>query len=62
MTITANEVNDPPALPVSDRSVEDGATLSITVNATDPEGDAITYSLGAGASSGASIGPATVVN
>ncbi|MCA9206365.1 MAG: putative Ig domain-containing protein, partial [Planctomycetales bacterium] len=41
LTITANEVNDPPALPViSDRSVEDGAPLSFAVVATDPEGDA----------------------
>ncbi|MGD8787497.1 MAG: putative Ig domain-containing protein, partial [Phycisphaerales bacterium] len=46
ITITVNNVNRPPVLDaISDRSVNENALLSFSVNATDPDGEAITYSV-----------------
>lgn len=42
---TVSTVNNPPVFdPVEDKTVNEGETLSFTVNATDAEGDPITYS------------------
>lgn len=52
--------NSPPVLDaLSNRSIDEGTLLSFTVTATDPDGDALTYSL-IGAPTGASIAPAGV--
>jgi Ca2+-binding RTX toxin-like protein len=56
--ITATEVNDPPVIAaISDKTAEDGTELDFFVLATDPENDAITYTLGAGTPAGAAIHP-----
>jgi hypothetical protein len=45
ISILVNNVNRPPVLAViSDKSVNEGSSLSFSVSATDPDGDAITYS------------------
>jgi len=54
ITITVNNVTGPPVLdPIGNKSVDENSLLTFTVNATDPDGDALTYSasnlpLGAG--------------
>jgi len=43
--ITVNDVNRPPVLePVGDRELNESETLMIDVDATDPDGDSLTYS------------------
>jgi hypothetical protein len=61
-TFTINVVpfNHPPVVAaIPAHAVDEGARLSIPVSASDPDGDAITYGLGAGAPSGAAIDPST---
>lgn len=54
-------LNRPPALaPVGDRTVDEGATLSFFVNATDPDGDPLALSA-SGLPSGATFDPSTGV-
>jgi len=53
VSLTVQDVNRPPDLTVDNKSVSEGALLSFTVSATDPDGDALTYAaanLPAGAS------------
>jgi len=46
ITITVNNVNRAPVLgPITDQSVDENALLSFSVNATDPDGQALTYSV-----------------
>jgi putative cell wall-binding protein/chitodextrinase len=53
---TLSTPNSPPVLaPVGDKSVSVFSTLSFTATATDDDGDALMFSLGAGAPTGASI-------
>jgi PKD repeat protein len=43
--VTGNGVNSPPALtPIGNKTVNEGELLQFTVTATDPDGDAVTYS------------------
>jgi parallel beta-helix repeat protein len=45
VTITVVNVNQPPVLsPVGNQTVNEGQLLSVTVSATDPDGDPLTYS------------------
>jgi PKD repeat protein len=45
VTITVNNVNQPPVLAaIGNKSVSENSALSFSVSATDPDGDAITYS------------------
>jgi len=45
ITITVNNVSGPPVLdPIGNKSVNENTLLTFTVNATDPDGDALTYS------------------
>jgi VCBS repeat-containing protein len=45
VNITVNPVNDAPVLaPISGKTVNEGELLSFTISATDPDGDALTYS------------------
>ncbi len=45
ITITVDEANAPPVLAaIGDRSVDEGATLSFTLSATDQDGDGLTFS------------------
>ncbi|MFH1230427.1 MAG: putative Ig domain-containing protein [Planctomycetota bacterium] len=45
VTITVNNVNRPPILTaVSDKSVDENVLLTFTLSATDPDGDALSYS------------------
>ncbi len=45
ITITVNHVNGAPMLSaISDKTVKEGAQLQFSVSATDPDGDALTYS------------------
>ena len=61
VTVTAVVVNRPPIFnPVVEQSVTVGNLLAVPVNATDPDpGQTLTYSLDAGAPSGAAIDPVT---
>ncbi|HEV3062791.1 MAG TPA: putative Ig domain-containing protein, partial [Vicinamibacterales bacterium] len=53
--------NHPPVLsPIPDQNINEQNTLAVTASATDPDGNAITYSLDA-APSGAAINPSTGV-
>src|SRR5207245_7704932 len=57
-TVIVNEVNLPPALaPISDKTVNEGSLLSFTASASDPDlpQNTLTFSLDAGAPSGAAI-------
>ncbi|HUU19401.1 MAG TPA: putative Ig domain-containing protein [Sedimentisphaerales bacterium] len=46
ITITVNNVNRPPVLgAISDQSVDENDLLSFSVNATDPDGQTLTYSV-----------------
>jgi hypothetical protein len=56
---TTSVVNHPPVLAaIPDQTVNEGTELTVQASATDPDANqTITYSLGAGAPSGASIGP-----
>ena len=45
VTITVGDVNRPPVLnPIGNKSVDEGELLEFTITATDPDGDALTYS------------------
>lgn len=62
ISITVNEANLPPALGViGNQTVNEGVLVSFTASGTDPDlpVQALTYSLAAGAPTGASIDPAT---
>ncbi len=61
-SVTVGEFNLPPSLsPIASQSVDEGATVSLTVSATDPDLPAtlLTFSLEPGAPSGASINQTT---
>lgn len=61
ITVTVNEVNQPPVLnPIGNRSVDEGQLLTFTISATDPDlpADTLTYSAG-GLPVGASFNPQT---
>jgi hypothetical protein len=61
ITITVNNVNRPPVLTaIGGKTVNEGALLSFTISATDPDGDPLTYSA-ANLPSGASFNPSTRV-
>jgi VCBS repeat-containing protein len=61
VTITVNAVNDAPVIdPVAPQSVFEGSELVVTVTATDPDGDVLTYSLD-DPPTGATIDPLTGV-
>ncbi|MBI5575198.1 MAG: PKD domain-containing protein [Deltaproteobacteria bacterium] len=56
---TLASVNNPPALsPIGDRTVAEGSALSFSVNAADPDGDALAYSTSA-LPAGAAFDPGT---
>ena len=55
--VPAND-NPPVIGPIGDRSINEGTSLAFTVSATDPDGDAITYSA-TGLPTGASFDPST---
>lgn len=58
--ISIVDINEAPIIdPIGLRTVVENETLSFTATATDPEEDALTWSLGAGAPVGATIDPAT---
>ena len=58
--ISILDINEAPIIdPIGLRTVVENETLSFTATATDPEGAALTWSLGAGAPVGATIDPAT---
>jgi hypothetical protein len=45
VSITVTPVNDPPSLAsIGDKTVDEGQELKFTISATDPDGDALTYS------------------
>jgi hypothetical protein len=53
-------VNSSPLLePIANQSLDEGGTLAFAAQATDPDLDQLTYSLGPGAPAGASIHPTT---
>src|SRR5262245_40094946 len=57
-TVTVNDVNNAPVLAaIANQTINEGATLSLTVSATDPDvpANTLTYSLDPGAPAGASI-------
>jgi hypothetical protein len=59
ITITVNDVNREPVLaPIGDKSVDEGATLSFTVSATDDDGDTLTCDA-SNLPTGATFDPAT---
>ncbi|HNT15032.1 MAG TPA: CARDB domain-containing protein [Verrucomicrobiota bacterium] len=50
--------NQPPVLaPIADRIVDAGQTLSLTLAATDPDGDGLSFSLGSGTPPGVVLNP-----
>lgn len=58
MTVTiANQA--PVVSAIANQTVNEGDTLTLTATAVDPNGDTVTYSLGAGAPIGVDIDPAT---
>ena len=64
ITIVVNEVNVAPVLaPISNKTINAGNLLTFTVSATDHDipVETLTYSLGSGAPTGATIGPSTGV-
>gem|GEM_PF-3421131 len=59
VTVTIRVSNRVPVItPVGDRTVEEGQTVDLVVAATDPDGDALTFSL-VGGPAGATIDPTT---
>lgn len=61
ITITVVNVNRPPNLnPIGDRTVNEGAEISFTITAADPDDDSLTYSA-TGLPAGASFNTATQV-
>ncbi len=60
--VTVLPSNSPPVLDaISNQTVAVGMTLTFTNVASDPDGDLLTFSLGAGAAAGATISPTTGV-
>ena len=61
VSVTVSPVNDPPAANDESLTAEEDTPLPITVTATDPDGDTLTYSILSGPSNGAITGfdPAT---
>ena len=61
IVITVNRINHPPVLaPIRDKAVPVGLKLEFTVSATDPDGNALTYTAtGLPFSNGATFDPAT---
>ena len=46
VTITVNNLNRPPILdPIADKSVDENSTLAFSINAVDPDGDTVTYTV-----------------
>jgi uncharacterized delta-60 repeat protein len=61
ITITVNDVNRAPVLdPIGDQTVSEGQLLQLTVTASDPDGNNLTYSAG-NVPTGASFDPLTQV-
>jgi hypothetical protein len=63
-TVTVNEVNSPPVLAaISNKTINEGALLTFTNSATDPDlpANTLTYSLDPGFPAGASVNPTTGV-
>ncbi|HEU5123205.1 MAG TPA: CARDB domain-containing protein [Verrucomicrobiae bacterium] len=55
-TTTVARTNHPPVIAaISNRTLLEGETLSLTANTSDPDADAITFALGAGAPAGVQI-------
>jgi hypothetical protein len=62
VTVVTSSGNQPPSLaPISNQTVAVGMTLTYTNVASDPDGDQLAFSLGAGAAANASINPTTGV-
>ncbi|HPW92932.1 MAG TPA: putative Ig domain-containing protein [Verrucomicrobiota bacterium] len=60
VVVVVSDANNPPVLAaLPDKTVNEKTALTFTASASDPDGDSLTYSLAAGAPSGASINPAT---
>lgn len=58
--VSVTVANQAPVVSViSNQTVNEGATLTLTATAVDPNGDTVTFSLGAGAPAGVDIDPAT---
>ena len=61
ITITVNDVNAPPVIDtIGNQSVKEGQTLTLTVVATDPDGNGLTYEA-SGLPDGASFDPESQV-
>ncbi|MDS4059341.1 MAG: putative Ig domain-containing protein [Candidatus Contendobacter sp.] len=61
VTITVNNTNRPPVLaPIGNRTVAEDQTLSFVINATDPDGNPLTYSA-SNLPTGASFNPVTQI-
>ncbi|MHC4637759.1 MAG: putative Ig domain-containing protein, partial [Planctomycetota bacterium] len=61
ITITVNDINQPPVLdPVGDKTVDEAQLLQFTVTASDPDGDNLTYSASS-LPTGATFDPLTQV-
>jgi uncharacterized protein (UPF0179 family) len=61
LSVTVTPVNDAPVLTaMSNKSIDEGSTLTFTANATDVDRDSLSFSLGSGAPDGASITSAGV--
>lgn len=60
IVITVNNANGPPVLdPIGDRTVNKGGVLEFTISATDPDNDALTYSVSDLLPPGASFNPSS---
>ena len=56
VSITVSPVNDGPVLaPIGDRTVAEGATLSVALSGSDIEGDELTFAMGPGAPAWATL-------
>jgi len=61
LSVTVTPVNDAPVLStMSEKSIDEGSTLTFTAKATDIDGDPLSYTLGSSAPDGASITTAGV--
>ena len=62
ISVTVDEVNQPPSLtPIGDKAVNEGAAVTFTASASDPDlpGQSLTFSLDSGAPATAAINPAS---